>query len=137
MCGKKPLVTKDRCKNCAVASVARKHGLKAEVYAVMLEAGCRICGSKDRLHVDHDHACCGDRKKNGCGNCVRGMLCLAHNTLAGFLESPDAAKVLRYLAKAGSSSELSIMYCAVKDRGMPDPLSRGGPAFWQALRERS
>lgn len=121
MCGKRPLVTKDRCKPCAVASVARQHGLAPEAYAALLEAGCRICGSKDRLHVDHDHACCADRGRKGCGTCVRGILCQPHNTLAGFLEHPDALAVAAYLASAGSTAPL---FAAVRDGGVPDPLSQ-------------
>jgi hypothetical protein len=37
------------------------------------------------LCVDHDQACCPDEKRS-CGNCIRGLLCLAGNTALGHIE---------------------------------------------------
>lgn len=36
------------------------------------------------LHVDHDHACCPN--KRSCGNCVRGILCVNCNSMLGRIE---------------------------------------------------
>jgi hypothetical protein len=59
--------------------------------AKLLEQGghCALCDNvagKKRLHVDHDHACCGDDKKFTCGKCNRGILCQVCNTRLGYLE---------------------------------------------------
>jgi len=63
-----------------------------EVYDAKLEeqgGHCALCGNvagKKSLHVDHDHACCGDDKKFTCGKCNRGILCQVCNTRLGYLE---------------------------------------------------
>lgn len=71
-------------------SLKHTHNLTPEQYDVMLAAQggvCAICGSapmKNRLAIDHDHACCpGDR---GCGGCIRGLLCIGCNITLGFYE---------------------------------------------------
>jgi len=67
------------------------------VYRAMVEAGCRICGSSDNPHVDHDHTCCpGDKT---CGKCVRGILCAKHNVgLGAFNDSvAELKKAIAYL----------------------------------------
>lgn len=109
-CGKNPLVTKDRCLPCSRVQAARQHGLTPQAYSALLEAGCRVCGSTEDLHVDHDHACCGNRNKDGCGKCVRGALCRLHNTQAGWIEHPDVMKVIAYLAETHSASPLVALY---------------------------
>ena len=121
-CGKHPLVNKSVCEHCLVAQTARSHGLTPEVYLALLEAGCTICGSREDLHVDHDHACCNNRRKNGCGKCVRGALCRTHNTHAGWLEHPDTVKMLEYLASTRSSCDLVALFAAVHDAYRPNPL---------------
>jgi hypothetical protein len=74
------------------------YGLTLEEYEEMRTKGCAICGSHDRLHVDHDHSCCDGRSK-GCGKCVRGILCSTCNSGIGFLrDDPDLVrKALSYL----------------------------------------
>lgn len=71
------------------------YGISIEQFLSMLEEQngcCKICGvefSSDRTsaeftpHIDHDHACCPDRK-NACGDCVRGLLCRRCNSILGF-----------------------------------------------------
>ena len=52
---------------------------------------CALCDNvagKKSLHVDHDHACCGDDKKFTCGKCNRGILCQSCNTRLGTLSKP-------------------------------------------------
>jgi hypothetical protein len=60
-------------------------------YDRLLEAqggGCASCGAPpppdQRLHVDHDHACCDTRYT--CGQCVRGLLCLNCNAALGHVQ---------------------------------------------------
>ena len=48
---------------------------------------CALCSAihhKNRLHIDHNHACC--KAKKSCGNCIRGLLCSRCNMKVGFLE---------------------------------------------------
>lgn len=129
-CGKASLATADRCLACSRAATARRHGLTPEAYTALIAAGCRICGSTDRLHVDHDHQCChsSQRKNGSCGKCVRGVLCPLHNTLVGYIEHPDVPRVIQYLVETRSASPLAafVLHGAVHDGGVPDPLSRQG-----------
>lgn len=56
-----------------------KYGLTQEQYEQIVEAGCRICGSKKNPCLDHDHAT-GE---------VRGCLCLKCNIgLGAFRDDP-------------------------------------------------
>jgi hypothetical protein len=75
--------------------------------------GCAICGAPEksehfaRLGVDHDHACCGERKRS-CGRCVRGLLCTNCNTLLGLVADnvellERAADYVRTWASVSSS----------------------------------
>jgi hypothetical protein len=64
---------------------------------------CRANGTRKRLAVDHDHACCPGPES--CGRCVRGLVCGPHNyellgKYAGdlqagldYLASPPAARM--------------------------------------------
>lgn len=67
----------------------RMYGLTPEQYDALLVAQggvCAICeaASDERLHVDHDHACCPG--KASCGKCIRGLLCGKCNRLLGWYE---------------------------------------------------
>lgn len=94
-----------RCRDCLseeTTGTSRKHNLKRcygmtpESYDEKLEAQgghCAICPrsthGSGRLAVDHDHACCPERKKS-CGACVRGLLCdQCNNGLGRFFDSPE------------------------------------------------
>jgi len=80
------------------ANVRFLYGLAPDEYEAMTSAGCAVCGSHNRLHVDHDHSCC-DGRSRGCGNCVRGILCSTCNTGIGFLRDDPALlrKAIAYL----------------------------------------
>ena len=58
--------------------------LDAQKIADMKSNGCQVCGSFERLTLDHDHSCCPTGKS--CNNCVRGILCHKCNTAAGLLD---------------------------------------------------
>ena len=57
--------------------------LSAQEIHNMKKSGCHVCGSFDRLTLDHDHNCCPQGRS--CHNCVRGILCHKCNTAAGLL----------------------------------------------------
>lgn len=64
----------------------RNYGITPERYSAALEQGCEICGSVvDKLHVDHDHNCCGPRSRT-CGECVRGLICGPCNRALGMFK---------------------------------------------------
>jgi len=82
---------------------ARKHMYKLEedAYNEMLrrqQNRCLICGllfdEKIKLKktcIDHDHACCPGAKS--CGQCIRGIICYACNTMLGFAK--DNSEILQ------------------------------------------
>lgn len=79
---------RSRCKACTSSTqILRKYHLTSDQYAELAKNGCRICGSYEKLHVDHDHACC-PRADSGsaavCGKCIRGILCSMCNRGLGF-----------------------------------------------------
>ena len=78
---------------------ARLHGMTvAQVEEVLNRTSgrCAICGSTDRLGLDHDHACC-PTKSTCCGHCVRGFLCV--NCNLGLGSFCDDATLLEAAAK--------------------------------------
>ena len=67
--------------------ILRIYGLPRSVHQALVAKGCAICGSKENLHIDHDHTCCPG--KGSCGECVRGVLCADHNLgLGRFHDDP-------------------------------------------------
>ncbi|MDL5351098.1 endonuclease VII domain-containing protein [Microbacterium sp. zg-YB36] len=74
----------------------------AELIELFTEAKCAMCGSRDALHVDHDHACCPTRGTS-CGKCVRGLLCKDCNTLLGHARDSTAilGAAITYLETRG------------------------------------
>lgn len=82
----RPRVTAER-------RVVSRYNISAQRWRELCEAGCAVCGSRDRLCVDHDHSCCPGG--TSCGECVRGVLCTPCNTAEGMLGSdPDRVLAL-------------------------------------------
>lgn len=96
------------------AYLQRTYGISQEEYDEIKahqKGKCWICqratGATKNLAVDHDHKHCSG--KNGCRDCVRGLLCSTDNQLLGhlrddveavrrileYLENPPAQEVLR------------------------------------------
>ena len=77
-----------------VMRLANRYGMTVERYYEMLDEQsntCAICrqppSENERLHVDHDHACCAGKKS--CGRCVRGLLCAhCNNGIGRFTDEP-------------------------------------------------
>lgn len=68
---------------------ANRYGISVDKMNQMLELGCGICGSFEKLIIDHDHSCC-NKQNYSCGNCVRGVICNRCNLgLAHFEDSID------------------------------------------------
>lgn len=88
--------------DCNVCDKLTRYNISRDQYDAFMAAqnnGCAICGGVNSngtaLHVDHDHACCPDRKKS-CGSCVRGLLCEDCNRVLGMMA--DDPKRLRKAA---------------------------------------
>lgn len=72
-----------------------RYNLSLEQYNSIIAEGCFICGSHDRLCIDHDHNCCPDSRT--CGECIRGVLCWNHNLgEAKFKSIQEIEKLLEY-----------------------------------------
>ena len=81
--------------------IAKKYGLSAEAFRSLLNAQggkCAICGSSEKLVVDHNHSCCQNNQT--CGKCVRGILCFHCNVAIGLLkDSPQIiGQALKYIS---------------------------------------
>lgn len=68
------------------------YGITQEQFDRLLEiqgGSCGMChmpfGQGQVIYIDHDHACCPDKKKS-CGQCIRGLLCRRCNTTLGHIE---------------------------------------------------
>lgn len=60
---------------------------------------CACCSrppGERRFCWDHDHQCCPG--KRSCGECVRGLVCIACNVRIGYLETDNSAQ-LAYIEK--------------------------------------
>ena len=104
-----------RCKDCArqhakenwsrtvtkkaLRDKKKRYGISEAEYIKMSKNGCEVCGSFERLAVDHDHSCCEGQFT--CGSCVRGMLCIKCNTAEGMLDGSveKAIKLAKYMEK--------------------------------------
>lgn len=95
-----------------VDSLRRRYGITPEEYDALLAeqgGGCAICDRTPeengrRLAIDHDHACCPDRRRT-CGQCIRGLLCTPCNNRLGVIEDVEwvaAATVYLNMAKDGT-----------------------------------
>lgn len=83
---------------------ATQYSINVDKLNYMLSKGCDICGSYEKLCVDHDHSCCSDRNTS-CGECIRGILCDKCNRALGYMmDDPErlikAAEYLRRAKKA-------------------------------------
>ena len=69
----------------------KRFKLSDERFNELMAAGCYApgCEEKERLVIDHDHACC-PVGHNTCGKCVRGALCSRHNVHLGYIEKDPA-----------------------------------------------
>lgn len=74
-------------------NIRNAYGVTGDRYNKLLadqEGRCAICRSEDpgrkgtAFAIDHDHACCPGRKS--CGECVRGLLCMACNNALGHVK---------------------------------------------------
>ena len=90
------------CRECSKqvghAGKLKGYGLTVDKYIDMEKSQngvCAICKNpelnKNRLSVDHNHACCPGTKS--CGKCVRGLLCSKCNFFIG--AAKDNIKILQ------------------------------------------
>ena len=88
-CGPVPASFKNGRAVCSVARAARRGHKPGRAYR--LASSCAVCGSTQRLCVDHDHACCPRKVRGGCDSCRRGVLCQTCNVTLGMIETAQAA----------------------------------------------
>ncbi len=86
--------------NDSRAPIRRKaHGLTADERDALVRLqgnACAICKEvSDKLAVDHNHMHCPG--KEGCRNCVRGMLCPRCNSALGWIGDKNIPALLAYL----------------------------------------
>jgi hypothetical protein len=96
--------TRDRSSERISARV-RKYNVSIEWLNNKLAKGCEVCGSYDRLVVDHDNKCCPmgrSRNSKSCGDCVRGILCNDCNLAIGYMKDDmdRMIKAVEYLRRA-------------------------------------
>lgn len=69
-----------------------RYGLSLEEYDALIEEGCRVCGSRKRVFIDHCHAT----------NRVRAPLCSGCNLALGAVgDDPDRLEALARFLRAG------------------------------------
>lgn len=85
-------------------------GMTPEEYNKLLESQdyrCAICNNPEtvllngrvrRLSIDHDHTCCPTRR-DICGKCNRGLLCIRCNMMLGYAQDniDTLMSAIRYL----------------------------------------
>ena len=116
-----------QCKTCAwFWQVEYRFKLPKDLYLTILATQngvCAICkkpesaANRNRLSVDHDHACCDTRVT--CGYCVRGLLCNSYNVLVARVEDfrrlPDwltydhLSAILKYLEFHAEGRPVELM----------------------------
>lgn len=79
------------CKVCRTyGRKKREYGLTREAVDALISAGCEACGSRDRVHIDHDHIT----------GKVRGALCSPCNVSLGYMQdSPERLELLAAYAR--------------------------------------
>ena len=75
--------------------VEKNWGIPHLTYKLLMEGGCEVCGTTEKLVLDHDHDCCPG--KYGCEYCIRGALCSRHNLAEGNLHSNEEEAYALYL----------------------------------------
>ena|SRR3990167_6211218 len=80
--------------------IMRRYGLTKEESASLmrkrLESDCEICGSKYKLHIDHDHS----------SGRIRGILCFRCNTVLAAMEDRELhSNMHAYLRLKGCPSD--------------------------------
>lgn len=98
---------------------------------------CRICGSEEDLHLDHDHSCC-PKKGESCGNCIRQFLCKFCNLGVGyFRDNPDLLiKAADYLRLHGQEEKKKASETLLQEDAIPqeevDRPTLPLPSLWKA-----
>lgn len=82
-----------------ITNIKQRYKLTKENYELLIKNGCMVCGTKNKVFIDHDHGCC--EGPNTCGKCIRGALCINCNHAEGHLKSsPELVlKLYKYLTK--------------------------------------
>ena len=98
------------CSSCSSdAQLLKRFGItRAQWMRMLADQGgqCAMCETSDpggsgTWHTDHDHSCCSGR--TSCGNCVRGLLCVACNKYLGLYEDDMKRRQAEAYLKACSS----------------------------------
>lgn len=80
------------------------HGMSRAEWQAMWDAQdgcCYLCGdplidgNRRKVHVDHDHSCCGP--KRSCSRCRRGLACYRCNAVVG-MSQDDPERLMRIAA---------------------------------------
>lgn len=97
---------KGTCKSCyGIESKCVKYGITVEQYRylkVLQGNKCALCETDESvlgrdLDIDHDHRCCPSG--GSCGQCVRGLLCMACNVALAQIEKfPSVLASIKVLA---------------------------------------
>lgn len=80
------------------------YGLSWDEYRALMANGCEVCGSYDRLCVDHNHECCPGSKT--CGKCIRGALCHKCNRTEGLFTADELIALAAYMIKTQEAIQI-------------------------------